>query len=82
MLKIGTPLAYLDNMVKIIEDVIDFLKSVPPFEFLSEEVINSVTVKTSMEYYPKGTHILLQDGPPSEFLYVIKKRWSQSLQKS
>lgn len=60
-------------MVKIIEDVIDFLKSVPPFEFLSEEVINSVTVKTSMEYYPKGTHILLQDGPPSEFLYVIKK---------
>lgn len=51
----------------------DFLKSVPPFEFLSDEVINSVTVKTSMEYYPKGTHILLQDGPPSEFLYVIKK---------
>lgn len=60
-------------MVKIIEDVIDFLKSVPPFEFLTNEVINSVTVKTSMEYYPKGTHILLQDGPPSEYLYVIKK---------
>ncbi|GLI52562.1 DUF294 nucleotidyltransferase-like domain-containing protein [Thermodesulfovibrio yellowstonii] len=60
-------------MVKIIEDIMDFLKSVPPFEFLSDEAINSVTVKTSMEYYPKGTHILLQDGPPSEFLYVIKK---------
>lgn len=60
-------------MVKIIEDVIEFLKRVPPFEFLSYEVINSVTVKTSMEYYPRGTHILLQDGPPSEFLYVIKK---------
>lgn len=60
-------------MVKIIEDVMEFLKGVPPFEFLSYEVINSVTVKTSMEYYPKGTHILLQDGPPSEFLYVIKK---------
>ncbi len=60
-------------MVKIIEDVIDFLKSVPPFEFLSDEVINSVTVKTSLEYYPKGTYILLQDGAPSEFLYVIKK---------
>ncbi|MEN2994053.1 MAG: DUF294 nucleotidyltransferase-like domain-containing protein [Thermodesulfovibrio sp.] len=51
----------------------DFLKSVPPFEFLSDEVINSITVKISMEYYPKGTHILLQDGAPSEFLYVIKK---------
>ncbi len=61
------------SMVKIIEDTIEFLKSVPPFEFLSDEVINSVTVKTSMEYYPRGTHILLQDGAPSEFLYVIKK---------
>lgn len=60
-------------MVKIIEDIMDFLKSVPPFEFLSDEVINSITVKISMEYYPKGTHILLQDGAPSEFLYVIKK---------
>lgn len=60
-------------VVKIIEDVIDFLKAVPPFEFLPNEVINSVTVKASMEYYPKGTHILIQDGPPSEYLYVIKK---------
>lgn len=60
-------------MVKIIEDIMDFLKSVAPFEFLSDEVINSVTVKTSMEYFPKGTHILLQDGSPSEFLYIIKK---------
>ncbi|MCS7164184.1 MAG: DUF294 nucleotidyltransferase-like domain-containing protein [Thermodesulfovibrio sp.] len=57
----------------MIEDIMDFLKSVPPFEFLTDEVINSITVKISMEYYPKGTHILLQDGAPSEFLYVIKK---------
>lgn len=60
-------------MVKIIEDTIEFLKSVPPFEFLDTEVVNAVAVKTSMEYYPKGTHILIQDGSPSEFLYVIKK---------
>ncbi|GAB6183087.1 DUF294 nucleotidyltransferase-like domain-containing protein [Thermodesulfovibrio hydrogeniphilus] len=51
----------------------DFLKSVPPFEFLSDEAINAVAVKTSMDYYPKGTHILLQDGSPSEFLYIVKK---------
>ncbi|WP_353683727.1 DUF294 nucleotidyltransferase-like domain-containing protein [Thermodesulfovibrio sp. 3907-1M] len=60
-------------MVKIIEDTIEFLKSVPPFEFLDTEVVNSIAVKTSMEYYPKGTHILIQDGSPSEFLYIIKK---------
>lgn len=61
------------SMVKIIEDIIDFFKSVPPFEFLTDEVLNSVAVTASMEYYPKGTHILLQEGSPSEFLYVIKK---------
>jgi CBS domain-containing protein len=60
-------------MVKIIEDTIEFLKSFPPFEFLDTEVVNSVAVKTSLEYYPKGTHILIQDGSPSEFLYIIKK---------
>jgi CBS domain-containing protein len=60
-------------VVKIIEDIVEFLKSVPPFEFLSNEVVNSVTVKAFMEYFPKGTHILIQDGAPSEFLYVIKK---------
>jgi CBS domain-containing protein len=60
-------------MVKIIEDTIEFLKNVPPFEFLDTEIINSVAVKTSMEYYPKGTYILIQDGSPSEFLYIIKK---------
>ncbi|MGC8937667.1 MAG: DUF294 nucleotidyltransferase-like domain-containing protein [Thermodesulfovibrio sp.] len=60
-------------MVKIIEDTIEFLKNVPPFEFLDTQIINSVAVKTSMEYYPKGTYILIQDGSPSEFLYIIKK---------
>jgi len=60
-------------MAKIIEDTIDFLKSVPPFEFLATDVVNSIAIKTSLEYYPKGTHILIQDGSPSEFLYIIKK---------
>lgn len=60
-------------MVKIIEDIIEFFKSIPPFEFLDNEVINSIAVKTVMEFYPKNTHILLQDSLPSEFLYIIKK---------
>jgi len=60
-------------MVKIIEDIIEFFKSIPPFEFLDNEVINSIAVKTAMEFYPKNTHILLQDSLPSEFLYIIKK---------
>lgn len=60
-------------MVKVTEEIIEFLKSVPPFEFLSEEVLNSIAEKTSVEHYSKGTLILFQNGFPSEFLYIIKK---------
>jgi len=60
-------------MVTVIEDTIEFLKDIPPFEFLDEEELQAVAIKTSMEYYQRGIHILLQDGSPSEFLYIIKK---------
>ncbi|MDA8431610.1 MAG: cyclic nucleotide-binding domain-containing protein, partial [Nitrospiraceae bacterium] len=55
------------------EDVIGFLKGVPPFQFLDEKALQVVVSGLSMEYYPKGTIILRQDGPPSEWLRVIKK---------
>ncbi|MCS7242412.1 DUF294 nucleotidyltransferase-like domain-containing protein [Candidatus Caldatribacterium sp.] len=60
-------------MVKVIDDTVEFLKRVPPFEFLSDNVLHAVAMKMSMEFYSKGVHILLQDGAPSEFLYLIKK---------
>uniref|UniRef100_A0A7C4AJJ4 Cyclic nucleotide-binding/CBS domain-containing protein n=1 Tax=Thermodesulfovibrio aggregans TaxID=86166 RepID=A0A7C4AJJ4_9BACT len=60
-------------MVEVIEDTVEFLKGIPPFEFLSDEVLNSIAEKTSLEHYSKGTHILFQNGFPSEFLYIIKK---------
>lgn len=60
-------------MVEVIEDIAGFLKNIPPFEFLSEEVLSSIAEKTSVEHYSKGTLILFQNGFPSEFLYIIKK---------
>ena len=57
----------------ITEDVIDFLRSVPPFQFLEERAMQSIASGVSMEFYPKGTVILHQDGPPSEYLRIIKK---------
>ncbi len=57
----------------ITEDVIDFLKSVPPFQFLDEGSLRRISENISMEFYPKGTTILHQDGPPSEYLRIIKK---------
>ena len=60
-------------MSMIIEDVILFLKNVPPFQFLNETDLHAVARNLSMEFYPKDMVILKQDGPPSEDLRIIKK---------
>jgi CBS domain-containing protein len=57
----------------IIEDVIKFLQNVPPFQFLDEPSLADVAKDLSMEFYPKNTVILKQDGPPSDSLRIVKK---------
>jgi CBS domain-containing protein len=57
----------------IIEDVIDFMRKVPPFQFLEDSALRDITAKISMEFYPKGTMIQYQGGPAPEYLYIIKK---------
>ncbi len=57
----------------ILEDVIAFLKKVPPFQFLDEADLKSVAANLSMEFYPKDMVIMQQDGPPSDALRIIKK---------
>lgn len=57
----------------LLEDVINFLKKEPPFQFLDETTLKSVASSLSMEFYPKDTEILKQDGPPSDSLRIIKK---------
>lgn len=57
----------------LIEDVISFLKTIPPFQFLDEQTLKGVAKNISMEFYPKDTIILEQDGTPSEYLQIIKK---------
>ncbi|HWR73391.1 MAG TPA: cyclic nucleotide-binding domain-containing protein, partial [Nitrospirota bacterium] len=57
----------------ILEDVIAFLKKVPPFQFLDEAELKSVAANLSMEFYPKDMVIMQQDGPPSDALRIIKK---------
>jgi CBS domain-containing protein len=55
------------------EEIIEFFQNVLPFNRLSPEALDAMLDDISMEYYPKGKTILEQDGPPSEFLGVIKK---------
>ena len=57
----------------IIEDVLSFLKGIPPFQFLEEPVLRKAAGGLSLEFYPKDTVILKQNGPPSDSLRVIKK---------
>ncbi|MEJ2255163.1 MAG: putative nucleotidyltransferase substrate binding domain-containing protein [Nitrospirota bacterium] len=55
------------------EETIEFIRRIPPFDRLTEEELAGVAEDVSMEYYPKGVKILTQDGPPSEYLRLIKK---------
>lgn len=57
----------------VLEEVIGFLKKVPPFQFLDEEILRDIASRITVEYYPKDTVILRQDGQPSEYLRIIKK---------
>ncbi len=61
------------NSDMILDDVVAFLKKVPPFQFLDDENLHAVARNLSMEFYPKGMLILKQDDPPSDSLRIIKK---------
>lgn len=57
----------------ITEESIHFLRKTPPFQFLDEKALKMIAGNLSLEFFPKHSFILTQDGPPSEFLRVIKK---------
>ena len=57
----------------ILEDVVAFLRKVPPFQFLNDADLHAVARNLSMEFYPKDTVVLKQDGAPSDSLRIIKK---------
>jgi CBS domain-containing protein len=57
----------------ILEEAIGFLKKNPPFQFLDEPALKNIAHSLSMDFYPKDTVILKQDGPPSNAIRIIKK---------
>ena len=57
----------------LLEDVISFLKKVPPFQDLKDRDLQAVVRNLSMEFYPKDSVIMQQNGPPSDALRIIKK---------
>jgi CBS domain-containing protein len=57
----------------VIDEVIEFLQKVSPFQKLDNVTLREIAAGVSIEVYPVGTTILYQDGPASEYLRIIKK---------
>ncbi len=62
-----------NDRTMLITDTIEFLKGIPPFQYLEEGALGELASGATLEFYPKGTLILKQDGQPSDYLRVIKK---------
>ncbi|HXX35626.1 MAG TPA: putative nucleotidyltransferase substrate binding domain-containing protein [Thermodesulfobacteriota bacterium] len=50
----------------------DFLRTVPPFNFLSKNVVEEIVLNLVIEYFPKGEIILDPQGDTTQFLYIIR----------
>jgi CBS domain-containing protein len=50
----------------------DFIKTVPPFHLLSGNAVEELVRTLVIEYFPKGEVILRPEGPPTQFLYIIR----------
>jgi len=56
-----------------VKEVKDFLGNIQPFKELDDAMLANIAGGVIIEFYPKDTLILQQDGPPSDFLRIIKK---------
>jgi len=52
--------------------IIDFFRGIVPFNELPQEVLEGLPKKVLIDYFPRETLILEQDGPPCKHLYVIQ----------
>ena len=57
----------------VLDAVTDFLKAIPPFQFLSASELKTLARTMSQEYFPRDTVILSAGCEAADSLYVIKK---------
>src|SRR5215470_9855982 len=60
-------------MSAVIETVVAFLKTVPPFEFLPPPELARLAAAASLEYFPKDTTIISAGHRAADSLYVVHK---------
>ncbi|HEX6878736.1 MAG TPA: DUF294 nucleotidyltransferase-like domain-containing protein [Terriglobales bacterium] len=61
------------NSSVVLDAVLDFLRGIPPFQFLPHDELRKLARSMSQEYFPKDTLILSAGAEPAESLYVVKK---------
>jgi CBS domain-containing protein len=54
-------------------ELVGFLRRHPPFTALAEGSLEALARDAEIEYFPRGTEILAQEGPPSEHLFVVRR---------
>jgi CBS domain-containing protein len=55
----------------VLGSVVEFLRRVPPFQFLSEERLRQLAKRVEVHYFPRGTTIIRRGGTPPEYLWVV-----------
>lgn len=56
-----------------LREITDFLERHHPFSALNAEALTALAGTAEIEYFPAGAEILSQEGPPSEYLYVVRR---------
>src|SRR3970282_466315 len=54
-------------------EITGFLERYPPFAALSADALAALSQRAEIEYFPRGAQILAQEGPPSQYLYVVRR---------
>ncbi|MBF0566059.1 MAG: cyclic nucleotide-binding/CBS domain-containing protein [Nitrospirae bacterium] len=57
----------------ILEEIIQFLRKVPPFQFLGDGALSAAVKGMAAEFYPKGTVIVRKGDTAVDYLFVIRK---------
>jgi CBS domain-containing protein len=52
--------------------IIEFLRGIVPFNELPQEVLSGLPQKIAIDYFPRESLILEQDGSPCDYLYIIQ----------
>ncbi len=55
------------------EEIARFLLGIPPFNQLSPDQVEQIGSAMQIEYFPAGENVIVHNGPPSAYLYLVRQ---------